>query len=111
MLSEHLTHKADVRVRRLARSMIWSLLALFAGVAALGFLGAALWLWILGRLGPIMASGLVGLAFLAVALFGILMASLSKTRLPEPRPNVGVDDLAQAFFAAVEVGRSARRRK
>lgn len=111
MLSEHLMYTAEFRVRTLVRSIIWSLLALFAAIAGLGFFGAALWLWINGHLGPIAASGLMGLAFILVALVGVAMASVARTRLPPPRPKLGLDDLAEAFFAAAEVGRASRRRK
>lgn len=101
----------DLRVRALLRSVLWSILALAAAMAGLGFLGAALWLWTSGHLGPVIASLILGLAFLAVALFGVLMASVARSRVPVPRPKVGIDDLAEAFLAAAEVGRSARRRK
>jgi hypothetical protein len=111
MLGEHLMYSADRRVRTLVRSIIWSLLALIAAIGGLSFFGTAVWLWLSGQLGPVLASVLVGLGFLLVALLAMLMASRSRVRMPPPRPKVGVDDLAEAFFAAAEVGRAARRRR
>ena len=103
MLGEHLLFSADLRARRLIRSVLWSVLALVMALGGLGFIGASLW-------GSAAASLVVGLIFLAVALFGVLMASFTRSMLPPPRRAVGIDDLAQAFLAAAEVGRTARRK-
>lgn len=111
MLGDHLMLSADLRVRALVRWVLWSILALVTALGGIGFLGAALWLWTSGHLGPVTASLILGFIFLAVALIGVLMASTSRSRVPIPPPKVGVDDLAQAFVAAAELGRAARRRK
>jgi hypothetical protein len=111
MIGENLMLSADLRVRALVRTIIWSLLALVAAIGALSFFGAALWLWIDGHLGPVAASFILGIAFLSVTAVSLFKASMSRLRYPLPRPKVGVDDLAEAFFAAVEVGRTARRRR
>lgn len=110
MLGEHLLFSADRRARRLVRSVLWSVLALVMALGGLGFLGAALWTWLETLWGAAAASLVVGIVFLAVAFFGVLMASLTRSMLPPPRATVGIDDLAQAFLAAAEVGRTARRR-
>ncbi|MCB1352312.1 MAG: phage holin family protein [Rhodobacteraceae bacterium] len=110
MLGEHLLFSADLRARRLIRSVLWSVLALVMALGGLGFIGASLWTWFASLWGSAAASLVVGLIFLAVALFGVLMASFTRSMLPPPRRAVGIDDLAQAFLAAAEVGRTARRK-
>jgi hypothetical protein len=111
MLGEHLMLSADLRIRAFVRSVLWSLLALVAGVAGLALLGIGLWLWIEAHLGPVGASVILGGVLLILALFGALMASQSRVRYAVPRPRLGMDDLAEAFVAAAALGRSARRKR
>jgi UPF0716 family protein affecting phage T7 exclusion len=111
MLSEHLMLSAELRIRMLVRSLLWLLLALLAAIAGLTFFGVGLWLWIDAQLGSVAASIILGIVLLLVALFGVLMAAQSRVRYGPPRPRVGVDDLAEAFMAAVALGRSARRKR
>ncbi|WP_424933420.1 hypothetical protein [Amaricoccus macauensis] len=111
MIREHMMLSAELRTRALVRSILWSLLALVAAIGGLGFLGAALWLWMEVHLGAVAASAILGCVSLLVALLAVAFASASRVRQPLPKAKIGVDDLAEAFLAAVELGRSARRRK
>lgn len=108
MLSDRLLYTAEFRARSVIRSVLWSLLALFAGIGALGFLGAAFWLWISAHHGAVLASFGAGLGFLVVAAAAVMVAKSSRHKMHPPAPGLAVSDLAEAFFAAQQFGRAAR---
>lgn len=73
--------------REAARFALVSLAALFA-VVAVGFLTAALWLWIAARTDSVVASAVVGLLFLGVSaiLLGAAQFGERKRRKDRPAP-------------------------
>jgi hypothetical protein len=110
MLSDRLLYSAELRTRSLLRTVLWSVLALLCALGGLGFLGSALWLWIASVGSPAAASLVLGMVFLVVAGAAALVAMFGRSRPLPPHRGVGIDDLAQAFFTASQLGRAARRK-
>jgi hypothetical protein len=78
----NLKHKIDLALK----STVGGIVAFAAAVVALGFFCAALFLWIAGTYGAIVASLVLGGAFLAVALIALLVVLILQRRKPPPPP-------------------------
>lgn len=105
-------HKMRRAAQRLALGGAGSLM----GIIGIGFLSAALWLYLATVAGAILACMIVGCGFLGLGLVLMMLASGDDTdhaataRQDTPKSPEGLPPLASAFMHGMEQGIAARRR-
>ena len=77
-----LKHKVDIALK----STVGGIVAMAAGVVALGFFCAAGFMWLEQKLDPISAALIIGGVFLALALIAVIVIMLLQHKAPPPPP-------------------------
>jgi hypothetical protein len=105
-------HKIDVALK----TTVGALIALAAGVIALAFFCAALFLWVQARYGAIEAALVLGGLFVVLALIAFIAIVVVQRRKPPPpppaaaaRPPLWTDPAM--LMAALDVSRALGRRR
>jgi amino acid transporter len=103
------------KMRRAAQRLALGGAASLIGLAGLGFLTAAAWLYLEAVGGAILACAILGFGYLGIGLILMMIASGDddageRSAQPEPsRKGDGMPPLATAFLHGMEQGMAARR--
>jgi len=95
----------EARLRKAARRAVLMAAGAVTAMAGAGFLTAALWQALASAAGPVYASLLIGVLFLAISA---LLFAVCLRRPRKPPPSVTSSDLLTVFLKAVQAGRAAR---
>jgi hypothetical protein len=108
MLSDRVLLAAEIRARRVGRSIVRTVVGAVFATLAFAFLTAALWLALAEAFGAVAACAATGLGYGFLAL--LIFVVSPRPPAPPPPTRLGLDDLVHAFVMASRIGRSARRR-